>query len=163
MRMGVRWHASSISVSEAEMDNACLQWWVVIFCWYFLDSTNSLRMHNPMPVVHQWKTQETCAALGLCCPPIRRHDDQSVWDYTMTVCFSLQERLPSLVSRASSAVLPSRVNRSTLSPSRHSISRTMSIDLPTRENSFNFVSVHCWRVDASTTTYIPSYFGTPNT
>jgi nucleoporin NUP1 len=50
-------------------------------------------------------------------------------------------RRTSVIPRASSAVLPSRVNRSTLSPMRHlSISRTMSIDPPTRENSFNFVN-----------------------
>ena len=49
-------------------------------------------------------------------------------------------RRTSAIPRASSAVLPSRVNRSTLSPLRHSISRTMSIDPPTRENSFNFVN-----------------------
>ncbi|KAF8803620.1 hypothetical protein BYT27DRAFT_7260065 [Phlegmacium glaucopus] len=49
-------------------------------------------------------------------------------------------RRTSVIPRASSAVLPSRVHRSTLSPMRHlSISRTMSIDPPTRENSFNFV------------------------
>jgi nucleoporin NUP1 len=47
----------------------------------------------------------------------------------------------SAIPRASSAVLPSRVNRSTLSPMRPlSVSRTMSIDPPTRENSFNFVN-----------------------
>ena len=50
-------------------------------------------------------------------------------------------RRTSVIPRASSAVLPSRVNRSTVSPMRHlSISRTMSIDPPTRENSFNFVN-----------------------
>lgn len=43
----------------------------------------------------------------------------------------------SVIPRASSAVLPSRVNRSTLSPMRLSTSRTMSIDPPTHENSFN--------------------------
>jgi nucleoporin NUP1 len=50
-------------------------------------------------------------------------------------------RRTSAIPRASSAVLPSRVNRSTLSPIRPlSISRTMSIDPPTCENSFNFVN-----------------------
>ena len=50
-------------------------------------------------------------------------------------------RRTSAIPRASSAVLPSRVNRSTLSPMRpHSISRTMSIDPPTRETSFNYVN-----------------------
>ena len=50
-------------------------------------------------------------------------------------------RRTSAIPRASSAVLPSRVNRSTLSPVRPlSISRTMSIDPPTCENSFNFVN-----------------------
>ena len=47
-------------------------------------------------------------------------------------------RRMSAISRASSAVLPSR---STLSPMRPlSISRTMSIDPPTRENSFSYVN-----------------------
>ena len=50
-------------------------------------------------------------------------------------------RRTSVIPRASSAVLPSRVHRSTLSPMRNlSISRTMSINPPTRENSFNIVS-----------------------
>ena len=50
-------------------------------------------------------------------------------------------RRTSIIPRASSAVLPSRVHRSTLSPMRHlPISRTMSIDPPTRESSFNFVN-----------------------
>ena len=45
----------------------------------------------------------------------------------------------SAIPRASSAVLPSRVNRPTLSPMHPlSIRRTMSIDPPTCENSFNF-------------------------
>lgn len=47
-------------------------------------------------------------------------------------------RRASAIPRASSAVLPSR---STLSPMRPlSISRTMSIDPPTRENSFSYVN-----------------------
>ena len=50
-------------------------------------------------------------------------------------------RRTSVIPRASSAVLPSRAHRATLSPMRNlSISRTMSIDPPTRENSFNFVN-----------------------
>ena len=57
-------------------------------------------------------------------------------------------RRTSIIPRASSAVLPSRVHRSTLSPMRRlSISRTMSIDPPTRENSFNSVNDNGISVD----------------